>query len=70
MVGFGQAVADIVAEVSDDKTLEKAERKRLQVEHAAHISGRAKLVKLADKICNLRDIAAFPPSGLVSLAKA
>lgn len=58
---FGKEVADIVTEVTDDKALPKAERKRLQVEHAAHISRRAKLVKLADKICNLRDIAKSPP---------
>ena len=60
---FGKDVADIVLEVTDDKTLPKAERKRLQIEHAAHISRRAKLVKLADKICNLRDITASPPAG-------
>jgi len=60
---FGSEVADIVMEVTDDKTLPKAERKRLQIEHAAHISRRAKLVKLADKICNLRDIAKSPPVG-------
>ncbi|KGS31138.1 HD domain-containing protein [Burkholderia pseudomallei] len=59
---FGRDVADIVVEVTDDKSLPKAERKRLQVEHAAHISCRAKLVKLADKICNLRDIAKSPPA--------
>jgi guanosine-3',5'-bis(diphosphate) 3'-pyrophosphohydrolase len=58
---FGKDVADLVMEVTDDKTLPKAERKRLQVEHAAHASRRAKLVKLADKICNLRDIATSPP---------
>ena len=60
---FGKDVADIVLEVTDDKALPKAERKRLQIEHAAHISRRAKLVKLADKICNLRDISASPPAG-------
>ena len=59
---FGKDVADIVLEVTDDKALPKAERKRLQIEHAAHISRRAKLVKLADKICNLRDITASPPA--------
>ncbi len=58
---FGQEIACIVMEVTDDKALPKAERKRLQVEHAATISRRAKLVKLADKICNLRDIASSPP---------
>lgn len=59
---FGKDVTDIVVEVTDDKSLPKAERKRLKVEHAAHISRRAKLVKLADKICNLRDIAKSPPA--------
>jgi len=59
---FGARIAGIVAEVTDDKTLAKAERKRLQVEHAATISREAKLVKLADKICNLRDVAARPPA--------
>lgn len=59
---FGQEIADIVVEVSDDKALPAAERKRLQVEHAGTISRRAKLVKLADKICNLRDIANSPPA--------
>jgi guanosine-3',5'-bis(diphosphate) 3'-pyrophosphohydrolase len=59
---FGQEVAQIVAEVSDDKSLPKAERKQRQVVHASGLSRRAKLVKLADKICNLRDIAATPPA--------
>jgi guanosine-3',5'-bis(diphosphate) 3'-pyrophosphohydrolase len=60
---FGAPVAAIVAEVTDDKTLQKAERKRLQIEHAAQLSQRAKLVKLADKICNLRDMHTSPPVG-------
>jgi len=60
---FGAVVASTVLEVSDDKTLPKEERKRLQIEHAAHISRRAKLVKLADKICNVRDVASSPPHG-------
>ena len=59
---FGDAITAIVLEVTDDKDLPKAERKRLQVEHAPHISHGAKLVKLADKICNLRDMAASPPA--------
>ena len=58
---FGKKVARIVAEVTDDKSLDKAVRKRLQVEHAPHLSREAKLVKLADKISNLRDMAASPP---------
>jgi guanosine-3',5'-bis(diphosphate) 3'-pyrophosphohydrolase len=59
---FGSRIARIVAEVTDDTSLAKDERKRLQVEHAASLSHEAKLVKLADKICNLRDVAERPPA--------
>jgi guanosine-3',5'-bis(diphosphate) 3'-pyrophosphohydrolase len=58
---FGERIAGMVAEVTDDKELPKAERKRLQIERAGGISRGAKLVKLADKICNLRDVARRPP---------
>ena len=58
---FGARITRIVLEVTDDKLLPKAERKRRQIEHAPHLSRGAKLVKLADKICNLRDVAASPP---------
>jgi (p)ppGpp synthase/HD superfamily hydrolase len=51
---FGDEVADVVVEVTDDKTLEKSERKRLQIETAASKSTQAKLIKIADKISNLR----------------
>ena len=60
---FGSDVAATVAEVTDDKSLDKGERKRLQVVNAGLKSDAAKLVKLADKICNLRDIATAPPVG-------
>jgi len=60
---FGKSVASVVLEVTDDKTLDKQARKDLQVEHAPHLSRRAKAVKLADKICNLRDVAGSPPKG-------
>jgi GTP diphosphokinase / guanosine-3',5'-bis(diphosphate) 3'-diphosphatase len=60
---FGAEVCAVVLEVSDDQRLPKAERKRLQVEHAGHASEPARLVKLADKICNLRDVAESPPAG-------
>ena len=60
---FGRKVADIVAELTDDKTLLKAERKQAQIEHAPRMSVPAALVKLADKTCNIRDVAASPPAG-------
>lgn len=59
---FGSAIKDIVMDVTDDKSLEKAARKQAQIDHAAHASDKAKLVKLADKISNLRDITANPPT--------
>jgi guanosine-3',5'-bis(diphosphate) 3'-pyrophosphohydrolase len=58
---FGPEVADLVRELTDDKSLEKSERKRLQIEHAKESSLRAKQVKIADKICNVRDITVSPP---------
>ena len=58
---FGKEIADIVQECSDDKSLPKIERKRLQIEHAATISDKAKLVKIADKIANMQDILHNPP---------
>ncbi len=60
---FGGRIAGIVAEVTDDTTLRKEERKRLQVERARRSSSEAKLVKLADKIDNLRDMLSAPPAG-------
>jgi GTP diphosphokinase / guanosine-3',5'-bis(diphosphate) 3'-diphosphatase len=59
---FGSRIARIVAEVTDDKRLPKDVRKRLQIEHAPSLSHEAKLVKLADKLCNLRDVAERPPA--------
>jgi guanosine-3',5'-bis(diphosphate) 3'-pyrophosphohydrolase len=58
---FGREIAGIVLEVTDDTSLPREERKQLQIEHARHASRRAKLVKLADKICNVRDILTHPP---------
>ncbi len=60
---FGAEVAGIVAEVTDDKSLPKATRKRLQIEHAPNASPAAKLVKLADKIHNVKEIGSAPPAG-------
>ena len=59
---FGTKVADIVAEVTDTKWLQKGSRKRLQISKASRSTQGAKLVKLADKIANLRDIIASPPA--------
>ena len=59
---FGAQVLAYVEAVSDDKSLPKAERKRQQVQHAAHVPHGAKLIKLADKTANLRDLADFPPA--------
>lgn len=58
---FGERIASYVAEVTDDKSLEKAERKRLQIEHAPHLSSGAKVIKLADKISNVKDMTDSPP---------
>ena len=58
---FGKEVTRIVSEVTDDKSLPKAERKRLQVENTAKKSREARLLKLADKTSNLRSLAKSPP---------
>jgi GTP diphosphokinase / guanosine-3',5'-bis(diphosphate) 3'-diphosphatase len=59
---FGEAIATIVVDVTDDKSLPKETRKTLQVKHAPSLSREAKLVKLADKICNVRDVSTTPPA--------
>lgn len=58
---FGEEILSIVLEVTDDKTLPKMVRKRLQVAHAAELSYEAKIVKLGDKLINCRDILNDPP---------
>ena len=60
---FGPRVRRMVEEVTDDTSLPSAERKRLQVEHAAGLSPEAKLIKLADKTCNVRDVGHAPARG-------
>ncbi len=59
---FGADVAALVAEVTDDKSLGKDERKRRQIEHAPGLTHRAKLIKLADKIANVTDVIERPPA--------
>lgn len=58
---FGLSIADLVMEVTDDKSLDKQQRKDLQVQHAPTLSEGAKLIKIADKISNVREIGADPP---------
>jgi (p)ppGpp synthase/HD superfamily hydrolase len=59
---FGQEVRFLVQEVTDDKSLPKQERKRLQIEHAPKLSTPAKLIKIGDKICNVGEITATQPA--------
>jgi guanosine-3',5'-bis(diphosphate) 3'-pyrophosphohydrolase len=60
---FGVVIAGYVLEVTDDKSLPKAQRKQLQIDGAQSLSMAAKLVKLADKICNVRDMVGHAPQG-------
>ncbi len=60
---FGAEVAALVAEVTDDKSLPKEERKRLQITKTPGKSRRAKLLKIADKTSNLRGLMTSPPAG-------
>jgi guanosine-3',5'-bis(diphosphate) 3'-pyrophosphohydrolase len=59
---FGPNVRRMVEEVTDDKNLPKAERKRLQIQHAPQLSPGAALIRLADKCSNVRDIHEAPPA--------
>jgi GTP diphosphokinase / guanosine-3',5'-bis(diphosphate) 3'-diphosphatase len=59
---FGARATGFVRELTDDKNLPKQERKRLQVEHAPHMTHEAKQIKLADKISNIRDVTENPPA--------
>jgi len=59
---FGSRVCAIVLEVTDDKSLAKAERKAMQVEHAPQLSNDAQSLKLADKISNVYDVAFCKPA--------
>lgn len=66
---FGLNVKNIVAEVTDDKSLPPAERKRLQIVHAKDSTRQAKLVKLADKLYNLRDLQSCIPEGWTEVGR-
>lgn len=58
---FGEEVLALVMEVTDDKSLPKAERKQNQIKTAPHKSPRARQIKLGDKISNVYEIAHDPP---------
>jgi (p)ppGpp synthase/HD superfamily hydrolase len=60
---FGSDVRRVVEEVSDDPSLSRKDRKRLQIEHAPTLSLAAKLIKIADKTSNVREIGQAPPAG-------
>ncbi|MEO8514986.1 MAG: HD domain-containing protein, partial [Ignavibacteria bacterium] len=62
LMKFGKTVTDYVVEMTDDKSLPKAERKRLQIVNAPHKSKGAKLIKYCDKICNITDVMNNPPT--------
>jgi guanosine-3',5'-bis(diphosphate) 3'-pyrophosphohydrolase len=58
---FGDEICSLVLEVTDDKELDKPTRKQAQVDHAPQLSVKARAIKLADKISNLRDVSESPP---------
>jgi len=58
---FGDKVAELVMEVTDDKNLYWEARKQLQIETSPFASYEAKLLKIADKVCNVRDLVVNPP---------
>lgn len=58
---FGARVAKLVEELTDDKTLSKEERKRIQLSEVHSLSEEGKLLRLCDKICNVYDILYAPP---------
>jgi len=60
---FGEKVAGIVLELTDDKDQLKSQRKQFQVERAPTLSLKAKLIRLSDKIDNVSDMAVSPPYG-------
>jgi (p)ppGpp synthase/HD superfamily hydrolase len=59
---FGAEVRRVVEEVTDNKKLQKEARKQLQIDHAYHLSERAKQIKIADKISNVLGVTQKPPA--------
>lgn len=60
---FGKEVLSITLEVTDDMNLRKSDRKLMQIKNAPKLSFKAKKLKIADKILNVRDITFHPPEG-------
>ncbi|EJW87054.1 HD domain-containing protein [Wuchereria bancrofti] len=60
---FGEEISQIVQECTDDKSLPASVRKQLQIENAVKHSHKAKLIHLADKLHNLRDLERETPVG-------
>lgn len=59
---FGDRVATIVLELTDDKQLDWRERKRIVVESIANKSRQAQLIKLSDVTANVSDLIHHPPN--------
>jgi guanosine-3',5'-bis(diphosphate) 3'-pyrophosphohydrolase len=59
---FGERVAALVVEVTDNMSLPKDQRRQKQIEDAPHKSPAAKLIKIADKISNIRARIVREPS--------
>jgi guanosine-3',5'-bis(diphosphate) 3'-pyrophosphohydrolase len=57
---FGREIADVVLDISDDMSLPEPQRRRVQIAYAPNLSGRARLVRLADMLCRLQSLAALP----------
>ena len=60
---FGERVASLVLDVTDDKSQPKDVRKWRQIQHAPHLTRDARLIKIADKTSNLRALVRTPPAG-------
>lgn len=58
---FGQRILQIVQELTDDQELKSDDKKQRQVEHAPYMSLDAQLIKLTDRLCNIRDVRLSPP---------
>lgn len=67
---FGREVSNLVVELTDLKSTLPAEKKQRELDHAHHLSEKAKLVKLADKTANIRDLATMPPANWDTQRKA